>query len=691
MTRDRPCASSAPSPRCSTPERSAVARPRVASFATPPILAAGTPPIAPTATGPAPADLVVALLAVDPVGLGGVVLRRSALGASASVVTTLGAALDAARDGAPRPAATDAQIDPHVGAAVTRRVARRVPLGVTADRLVGGLDLAATLATSRPVLERGLLADADGGVLVLPSAERVASHVISSLLAALDDGEVVVERDGLSRRSPARLTVVAIDESRGDDRPMSAAIADRLAFVLEAPTGAIAEPGAAAVRAARARLAGVRASDEDLHVLCRAADALGVASPRATILALRAARAHAALAGRATLDAADLACAARTVLAPRATRRPPSDADEPAGDTEPGEDEIESREGESPPPPPEAGAPPADHDAAGDVSRDDAAPVDRPRRDVRLEDLVLAAAAAALPASLLAQLGAEAAPVRSKEDGRAGGLRPDARRGRVVGVRPGDPRAGDRLHLLETLRAAAPWQRLRRAESERRTHGASRDLVARGAVERPRPRVAVRRADFRVRRFAERAGSTTIVVVDASGSAALQRLNEAKGAVELLLAESYARRDTVCLLAFRGAGVEELLPPTRALARAKRALAALPGGGGTPLAAAIDAAARAADAAVRRGSVPTVVFLTDGRANLARDGRGGRVGAEADALVAARAYRATGTATLFIDTSPRGEAVARRVAEALGARYLTLPSADASAVRRVVQAATARD
>jgi magnesium chelatase subunit D len=103
-------------------------------------------------------------------------------------------------------------------------------------------------------------------------------------------------------------------------------------------------------------------------------------------------------------------------------------------------------------------------------------------------------------------------------------------------------------------------------------------------------RVALRKDDFRVRRFIERTGTTVIFVVDASGSSALARLSEAKGAIELLLAESYARRDRVSLIAFRGTTAETLLPATRALARAKKVLAALPGGGGTPMATAIDAA-----------------------------------------------------------------------------------------------------
>src|SRR4029450_5166679 len=114
--------------------------------------------------------------------------------------------------------------------------------------------------------------------------------------------------------------------------------------------------------------------------------------------------------------------------------------------------------------------------------------------------------------------------------------------------------------------------------------------------------------------FRQRTRTTTIFVVDASGSSALNRLAEAKGAVELLLADCYVRRDRVALLAFRGRGADLLLPPTRSLVAAKRGLGGLPGGGGTPLAAGIEAGLALADAVGRKGETPVVILLTDGRA-----------------------------------------------------------------------------
>jgi magnesium chelatase subunit D len=251
-------------------------------------------------------------------------------------------------------------------------------------------------------------------------------------------------------------------------------------------------------------------------------------------------------------------------------------------------------------------------------------------------------------------------------------------RGRPLGARRGAPQGGARLHLIATLRAAAPWQRVRRQL-----------LSASGAGAGDTPRVLVRADDFHVRRFEQRRTTTTLFAVDASGSSALYRLAEAKGAVELLLAECYVRRDQVAVLTFRGQGAELLLPPTRSLVRAKRSLAALPGGGGTPLAAGIDALLLLASAERRRGHTPVAVLLTDGRGNIARDGATGRAAGEADALTAARGFRLAGLSAVLIDTSPRPQPAAAQLAEAMGARYLALPHADARAVSAAVRVATA--
>jgi magnesium chelatase subunit D len=187
----------------------------------------------------------------------------------------------------------------------------------------------------------------------------------------------------------------------------------------------------------------------------------------------------------------------------------------------------------------------------------------------------------------------------------------------------------------------------------------------------------VRPSDIRLKRFVEMSDRVLIFAVDASGSAAMARLGEAKGAVELLLAQAYARRDHVALLAFRGRAAELILPPTRSLVQTKRRLAGLPGGGATPLPMGLQMALEVARQARARGMTPTIALMTDGRGNIALDGSADRTLAEMDSLRLARAIRAAGLPALVIDTANRPQAALQTLAVALDAPYIALPRADA--------------
>ncbi|MEM9011908.1 MAG: magnesium chelatase subunit D [Pseudomonadota bacterium] len=541
-----------------------------------------------------------ALLAIDPVGLGGALLT--------------------ARPGHARSAwlALMEELEPD-------RPRHRLPGAVPADRLSGGLDLAATLAARRPVEDLGILAKAAGGTLIVPMAERLEPGAAARIAAAHDRSD---------------LCLIALDESEeGRDAPT--ALADRVAFHLDLGGLARADcgriPTAKAVTAARARRAAVETPDAVLEALVATAAALGIDSLRAARHALRAAEAHAALAGRTVVEDADAEVAVHLVLAPRAIRLP-----------------VPEEESAAPEPPPDSPDDPAD-----DSDRD----AQSPRQ---LEDRLLEAAEAHLPADLLARLLTGGAR-RTAQAGGAGANVKTSERGRPQGSRRGSPRGGARLDLIETLRAAAPWQPIRRAPGD--------------------AKVAVRPDDFRIRRFRRRSESVLIFVVDASGSAAMARLAEAKGAVELLLADAYVRRESVALIAFRGTGAELLLPPTRALVQAKRRLAALPGGGGTPLASGMEAGLALATQMAGRGVTPHLVLLTDGRANIGRDGSPGREAAAEDARTAARALRTAGHGTILIDTGNRASAEAEALAREMGAGYLALPRADAAQLSQQIRAA----
>ncbi|MBK5936459.1 MAG: VWA domain-containing protein [Halorhodospira halophila] len=562
---------------------------------------------------------------------------------------------------------------------------RRIPINISDSRLLGGLDLTATLRSGRPVVERGVLAEVDGGVAVLAMAERIAPATAGKLGAVLDNGEVRLERDGLADRMTSRFGVIALDEGAEEDERPVGPLRDRLGCHLELNGIPVHVAGgceytAEDVAAARERLDQVTCSDDLAEALCAGGLALGIGSLRAPLQALRAARAAAALDGRTEVSQEDVALATRLILVPRATRIPEMqqpEQEQPEEQQEPEQQEAEQQEQEEPPPPPE-------QETDEERPEDDGGEQDQPEEGPDEEDdeeqapaeipaeVVLDAARAVLPDNLLQQMKIRelAQRNRSQTPGRAGALQQGGGRGRPAGVRPGSPGGGARLNVVETLRTAAPWQPLRRQH----------DQTGR--------RVIVRPEDFRITRFKQRSQTTTIFAVDASGSSAMHRLSEAKGAVELLLAECYVRRDEVALVAFRGRGAEVLLPPTRSLTRAKKGLAGLPGGGGTPLAAGIDTARQLTDEVRRKGATPVLILLTDGRANVTREGVGGREKAQQEATESARAIRVMGIRALVVDTSPRPRPMGRELAEAMGAEYLPLPRADASSISSAVQAVT---
>lgn len=571
------------------------------------------------------AVLAARLFAVDPAGLGGVVLRGPASPIREAWLEALKALLP---PGTPM---------------------RRLPASIADDRLLGGIDLAASLKMGQPILQHGVLIEANGGVVLIPMAERLAPAVAARIAAVLDQGAVTLERDGMARRVPTMIGLVALDEGARDEEQPPAVLTSRLAFPLDFQQmggcpGPAPELQSADILAARARLGAVGAVGDDIvEALAKTALSFGIRSLMAPLLALKAARAAAALAGRDAVTGADAATAARLVLAPRALSLPeqqPDAADQPPPQTQeaqnPGEGDSES-----------------------------------PRP---LDDMLCEAVKIALPPNLLQSLTEgrkERMPV--VRDG-SGAARMSVLRGRPLGARMGALRAGARLALVDTLRAAAPWQPLRRAERLARDGQA----VA---------RIDVRREDFRIRQFAQRRETAIVFCVDASGSAAFHRLAEAKGAVELLLGEAYVARTYAALIAFRGTAADILLPPSRSLTRAKALLSTLPGGGGTPLAAGIEAATRLALGERAKGRQPLIVFLTDGQANIGRDGKASRSQAFGDAMQAAKSLAAQRIAAVFIDTGPRPRPEGGQLSAAMAARYLALPLAQARAVRDFVRAA----
>ncbi|MEM8648396.1 MAG: hypothetical protein AAGF86_18945 [Pseudomonadota bacterium] len=361
---------------------------------------------------------------------------------------------------------------------------RRLPAHASEQRVLGGLDLAATLKAGHPVADRGLLAEANGGLLVAPMAERMRPRLAAQIGRTLDSGELIAEREGLRLKSKTRFGLIVLDEGLQDEPPPPEALLEPLAFRINLDglppnTDTDCLISGDTMAPARERISKVELTSQVTEALCAASLALGISSVRACTLAANVAVVHAALFSRDATVHEDAEAALRLVLAPRATQWPQSETpDEQDAEPPPAEQPEDEKPQEKPSPNP------------GDLA-----------------DMLVEAAKAILPHDLLNKIAMQKSiRARAAAAGRSGAGRAGAARGRRAGTRPGRLNSGQRLNIVETLRAAAPWQEVRRR--------------MRPPERRAEQRIEIRPDDIRIQKFQHPTEATIIFLVDASGSAA---------------------------------------------------------------------------------------------------------------------------------------------------------------------------
>ncbi len=589
------------------------------------------------------------------------------------------------------------------------QVMRTLALGATEDRLVGGLDLEATLTSGRPVLQPGLLSEVDGGVLYVDEVNLLDDHLVDLVIDACA-GTVRVEREGLKAALASRFVLVGtMNPEEGALRPQ---LLDRFGLCVEVhgesdpdtraeiirrrlrhdanPAAFLStwreeqDRQAGVIERARGMVNGERLDNvltELISSLCRHNH---VAGHRADIVMAEATRAHAALAGRGIATEDDVLAVSEMVL--RHRRRDET----PSAPTRPPEPQQQEQSEDQQPNQPDHQSDQPDRDPNDDVENrfqnEDAAPPpgsqDDQQRDDHADpdDQTDQTNQQPNPGEQVAAVGDPFA-IRPLEPGqdrlarRASGrrlrTRSKDRRGRYISARP--TTVPDDLALDATLRAAAVHQRSRRADPSR-----------------PAMAVHVEPGDWRAKVRTGRSASCVILVVDASGSMGSRgRMTASKGAILSLLLDAYVKRDRVCLIGFRRDRAEVLVPVTSSVEVAQRGLAELPVGGRTPLAAGLVTACEVVRPLLLKdpGLRPLLVLVTDGRSNVGLDGKPNSRATDEALKVADEIGADRRLSWVVIDTEdPRGIQLSRAndIATALGGPCLRIDDLRADDLVNVV-------
>jgi len=514
-----------------------------------------------------------------------------------------------------------------------------LPLSITIDRLVGTVDVERFLREGRKALQPGILAEANRSVLYIDEVNLLDDYIADSLLDAAAMGWNTIEREGISFRHPARFILVgSMNPEEGELRPQ---ILDRFGLCVEVTAPMSPEERVEIVKRveefhedpvsfykkfeseekklterivkAREILPKVEISDDLLKLLAETVVNLGIKTNRAEIATIKTAKAIAALNGRRRVSLEDLEKAMELALPHRLKDKPfqkPPQMKPP----KPRDDKEHKHDHK--------------HDHKHEHKKEEGNQESRSQRIGNLEQ-----------------------NFRSSE------VKSEIRIPRVEGKNfdgsefTGYRSSRDVSVTVINFPKGVPVSYLP-PKGEIRDVDFYSSLVW-AVLNGKKPPIKLNLNDVRIRVRRAKAPTLWVLLLDSSGSMAVQkRISIAKGIAEKLVENGYIKKSKVALIVAKGNQAEIFVPPTRNYWEVLEKIEGIPTGGRTPLSSALYNLLLLADRErIKDRSVRVRAFLiTDGKANVSLFGK--RIKEEIIEL--AKALRKKGIELSIYDTGSGG-------------------------------------
>lgn len=562
-----------------------------------------------------------------------------------------------------------------------------IPLNTTEDRLFGSIDLEYALQTGKTRFLPGLLAEAHEQMVVADDIHCMPDANVHAITRAIMAEQYEVERDGFSALFPVRsLLIATINPEEGElangvldqfglyvsmdeekDQDMRQQIVrnwldyehhpQRFAERMEADTRVLRTR----IEEAKVCLAGMHVSESMLELAALTVLEANCAGLRADYVLIEGAKAIAALSGKMEVKADHIRQAASFVLVHRMRSvqnsqqpQPQEQPNRPPSGQNGGDDETPN----TPEQQQQTSSSSGDHRNDTGTTEPDELNKKPPSQETPSSRETVEAIGQMIrpgkllfhPKDVLVRIGT----------GKRSQAKSGTKQGRYVKARFPQGELND-IAFDATLRAAAPYQRMRPSKPETVWN--------------------ITNDDIRHKVREKRIGVTMMFVVDASRSMAAQkRMQAVKGAILSLLQDAYQKRDRIGMIAFRQDQAEEIVPITRSVHLAEQRLRTLPTGGQTPLSLGLKRGFERLRQAVKRDPeiVPVMIVLTDGKANVGLQPGGNVQDLIEESRRMAEAVHHAGIQSLVIDTEQGFVKLqlAKKLAEAMCAQYVPIEQLD---------------